>query len=98
MIIMSKVKQRTIEDATGKTVTFTMHKLQNPMKEIRDTPYLYEIRINGSTDEEAFTRQEADELFNATIEQHKQGAQLAAEEQRGRRRSSGAGLFGGGLF
>lgn len=75
---MTQIKQRTIEDATGASVTFSLHKLRNPIPEIRDTPNLYEIRINGSTDEELFTRREADRAFSRAIEDHKRGAQLDA--------------------
>lgn len=84
---MAQLKQRTVH---GQTVT--LHKRKNPIPEVRDTQYLYEVKIEGTTDEERFTRDDADAAFDQTIADIQRGHEI----QQAERQQSGG--FGGGLF
>lgn len=82
---MTQLKQKTVE---GRTVT--LHKLENPMSQ--GGRYLYEVRIDGQTDEEAFTKQDAESAFSLVVKDLKRGVEIGRSQPH-----SEGGMFGGGF-
>ena len=90
-----QLKQRTVG---GKTIT--LHQLDNTFPELEDTPYMYEIRVNGAAlGDPVFRRDVAMDEFEATVRAEGGGERGGRREDRGGMgEEMGGGLFGGGLF
>lgn len=87
-----QIQQETVD---GRTVT--VHRLKNQFERIEETPYMYEIRVDGdAVGDPVFTRNEAMQEFDATIRGFEQpaGGLLGGS---GGLFGGGDGLFGGGF-
>lgn len=79
-----QLKQETVN---GRTVT--VHRLKNQFPDIEETPYMYEIRVDGdAVGDPVFMRNVAMQEFEATVRGYEES------ESRG----MGWGQGGGGLF
>ena len=89
-----KIKQKTVN---GKTIT--LHQLKNTMKHVRNTQYMYEVRVDGSAiGDPDFSKSAGMSKFEATVSGNQKDTKRGSN---GRRQPNSGGLeglegFGGG--
>jgi hypothetical protein len=90
-----QIKQRTV---AGRTIT--LHQLKNEFDGIENTPYMYEVRVDGQrVGDPVFRRNVGEAEFDATV----RGYEEPADDRGGGHGGGfddygGGGLFGGGYF
>jgi hypothetical protein len=87
-----QLKQRTV---AGRTIT--LHQLKNTFREIEDTPFMYEVRVDGAAvGDPVFRRPVAEDEFDATVRGYE--PQDGGGGQGGGGSYYDSGAFGVGYF